>query len=249
MNAYDPKIMREATRVRNLTLDELITEFRVSDDPAVQALAQHLEDAAHDIAALEADIEQLEKEVEADCAACADKEANLEKLEDAHQDAIDRKDEEIAHLTSRIDEFASEGATKSNRITELENTMHRTIEDRLEAIENTLARVVMMIDTRSEEPVATKPKLVGSTEDNPAPAKAKPEPTEAAKEDAGGDHAIAMTDIREMAIDASKVSGKAAVKAAIEEHGGGAKKLPDVDEKHFDALYEALKPLAQREAA
>jgi chromosome segregation ATPase len=247
MTAYDRETMRLRTRVRNMTPDEVAREYRADDSPVVSALAQFVEDVSTEVAGLEADIEALEKEADADCSECEAKEAHLEKIEDDHADALDKKDEEIAHLNTRIEEFAAESAAKSQRITELENTMVRTIEDRLTDIENTLARVVLMLEAREGDPVAKPADKPAAKTEKPKADKPKaetPKPVEEAK-----DVTLTIEDLRNVFMEAVKVSGKDPAKDAVLENAPGAKKLPDVAPEHYQAVFDALSALAQREAA
>ncbi len=255
-----------------LTDEELIREFRVSDDPTLSELVNRLMNAIDEpqaeIAELTKDVEELEN---ATCDECKKHETKIERLKDEYEDRIAELDEQIAHERSRIKEFHDENQQFLAEIERLKSAATTPIEKETTMLETQIERLterVAAVETKQDRTNELLGEILNAIREGgttpPAPAQiVKARPVSGKKTKAGKPGAVAeptkdegekeapliLEDVREALMEVKEKHGREAAVEIVEQFSGGMRKVSAIPEDKYSDVLAACGALDRKEAA
>lgn len=260
--------MQSWTPFNKFTDEELIREFRVSDDPIVQEFVIRLGEALDDP---EAEIAELKDEIAGwesqPCEGCAELKAEQEEHEDKHAVQIDELEEQLAHERSRIAEFHAENQNFIAEIKRLKpsqkaiqtekeppmleqqieklTTRVAAVETKQDRTNELLAAILEAVSDRPLPPVETaKPVTLAASNDDQADTD-----TVDKEPEAPADKPVTMDDMRDALLGVQEKHGREAAVRIVTQFSDGGPKIGDVPTDKYPDMLAACVALDQKAAA
>ncbi|MCR9236184.1 MAG: hypothetical protein NXI17_05890 [Alphaproteobacteria bacterium] len=267
------------TPFNKFTDEELIREFRTSDDPAVQEfvlrLADTIDNSGFEIDELKDEIADLEK---ASCEGCAELKAKQEEREDEHGDKVAELEEQLAHECTRIDEFHAENRQfiaeieRLKTITTPNQEEPQMLEQQIEKLTERVGAVESKQDKTNELLADILDAIRDSGSVPPATAKVAKAPKSTRKvelvadNDTGGEVQqekvaelpkgaepetveTSVDDARDALLGIQERHGREAAVKIVEQFTGGTRKLSDIPADKYSDVLAACEARDEKAAA